>query len=267
MLELIGLQQNLVGRTSARVLENREGNDLSSTAVVFPSRRFGFFLRQELAAGVEGNFFPPPCLPIEAFFESLFRLNFPGRRILDELEAAHAVHESAGAVFRGGMYGSRAGSDFAAFLPWAQKILAALEEILTEGKRVEGIDFAPNTGSSPGWATTIAPIRIFILKIPDLLADLGRRLGSRRQATRGMASRMVADLAEEGGLDGHRAGCALDIQRLRCHGRTVPKGEFFSFFFREKRGARPHPAHGPQGPGRPPFPVPGCRRKPSATWA
>jgi hypothetical protein len=141
MLELIGLQEDLVGRTCARVLENREGNDLSATAVVFPSKRFGFFLRQELAAGMEGNFFPPAMFPVEAFFETLFRLNFPGIRILDELEAAHALYESAQAVFASGMYGSRRIGDFSSFLPWAQKVLAALEEIQSEGGETEGINW------------------------------------------------------------------------------------------------------------------------------
>ena len=67
MLELIGLQESLVERTCAPILDNRAGNDLSATAVVFPSRRFGFFLRQELAAGMDGNFFPRPCSPSRPF--------------------------------------------------------------------------------------------------------------------------------------------------------------------------------------------------------
>jgi CRISPR/Cas system-associated exonuclease Cas4 (RecB family) len=199
VLELIGLQENLVERTCAPILKNREGNDLSATAVVFPSRRFGFFLRQELAAGMNGNFFPPAMFPIEAFFESLFALNFPGQRILDELEAAHAVYESAASVFKDGIYGSRTIADFASFLPWARKILAALEEILAEGGRIEGID--PATFKEfAGLGDYHRSYKEFILKIPDLLADLGRRLGGRQQATRGMASRRVADLAAKGDL-------------------------------------------------------------------
>ncbi|MBN2345589.1 MAG: hypothetical protein JXO51_04300, partial [Candidatus Aminicenantes bacterium] len=141
MLELIGLQEDLVERTAAAVIDRRDGKDLSGTAVVFPSKRFGFFLRQELAARVGGNFFPPTMFPIESLFETLYRLNYPGGRILDELEAVHVLHESAGAVFRGGMYGNRTLSGFAAFLPWGRKVLAALEEILGDGGRTEGIDF------------------------------------------------------------------------------------------------------------------------------
>jgi CRISPR/Cas system-associated exonuclease Cas4 (RecB family) len=199
MLELIGLQEDLVGRTAARVLERREGNDLSSTAVVFPSRRFGFFLRRELAAGLAGSFFPPALFAIEAFFESLYKLNFPGYRILDELEACHAVYESAVSVFRDGMYGSPRISGFAQFLPWAQKILAALEEILTEGKRIDGIDFAQYREFA-GLGDYHRTYKEFILKIPDLLADLSGRLDGRRQATRGLASRQVADRAAAGDL-------------------------------------------------------------------
>ncbi|HUU06036.1 MAG TPA: PD-(D/E)XK nuclease family protein [Patescibacteria group bacterium] len=199
MLELIGLQEDLIERACARILENRESNDLSSTAVVFPSKRFGFFVRRELAAGMDGNFFPPALFPIEAFFETLFKLNFPGHKILDELEAAHAVHESARVVFKDGMYGSRKLDDFASFLPWAQKILGALEEILTEGGRTEGIDFAKYEEFTR-LGDYHRSYKEFILKIPVLLADLQRRLDGCRQATRGMACRRVADLAEENNL-------------------------------------------------------------------
>ena len=141
MLELIALQEDLVGQTCARVLENREGNDLSATAVIFPSKRFGFFLRQKLAAAMKGNFFPPALHPVEPFFETLFKLNFPGLRVLNELEAAHALYESVLSVFPGGMYGKLEIAGFAAFLPWARKLQSALEEILAEGGRTEGINW------------------------------------------------------------------------------------------------------------------------------
>jgi len=196
MLELIGLQEDLVEQTCARILAGRNGNDLSATAVVFPSRRFGFFLRQELASGMEGNFFPPALFPIEAFFESLFKLNFPASRILDELEAAHAVYESVNSVFKDGIYGGRGLVDFAAFLPWAQKVLAALEEILTEGGRIEGIDFE-EFKEFAGLGDYQHAYKDFIKRIPELLADLGCRLDGRNQATRGMAYRQVAGLAEK----------------------------------------------------------------------
>jgi ATP-dependent helicase/nuclease subunit B len=232
MLELIGLQEDLVERTGARVLEHREGNDLSATAVVFPSRRFGFFLRQELAAGLDGNFFPPALFPIEAFFESLFKLNFPGHRILDELEAAHAVYESAVSVFADGMYGSPKIADFASFLTWAQKILAALEEILTEGGRIEGIDFAQYREFA-GLGDYHRSFKEFILKIPDLLADLACRLDGRKQATRGMASRKVADRAGEGDLKvpGARHWIFSGFNAM-----NACEKKLFSFFH-EKRGA------------------------------
>jgi ATP-dependent helicase/nuclease subunit B len=199
MLELIGLQENLVSRTCERVLEHRDGNDLSSVAVIFPSKRFGFFLRHELSRSLAGNFFPPALFPVEAFFESLFKLNFPGRRILGDLEAAHAVYETAATVFHGGMYGSRQIADFTSFLPWAQKILAALEEILIEDGRLEGINWE-EYGEFAQLGSYHAPYKDFIRKIPELLAALGTCLQGRKQATKGMACREVAGLARDGGL-------------------------------------------------------------------
>ncbi len=200
MLELIGLQEDLVGRTCARVLENREGNDLSATAVIFPSKRFGFFLRQELAAAMKGNFFPPALHPVEPFFETLFKLNFPGFRVLNELEAAHALHESVLSVFPGGMYGNREIAGFAAFLPWARKLQSALEEILAEGGRTEGINWETYKEFAE-LGDYHKPYKEFIQGLPGLSADLQARLRKRHQATVGMACRDVAELAAQGKLE------------------------------------------------------------------
>jgi ATP-dependent helicase/nuclease subunit B len=199
MLELIGLQEDLVTKTCERVLENRAGFDLSSTAVVFPSKRFGFFLRHELSRSLKGNFFPPALFPIEAFFESLFKLNFPEQRILGDLESAYAVYESASRVFQNGMYGSRHIADFPSFLPWAQKILAALEEIQIEDGRLEGINWE-EYGEFAQLGNYHAPYKDFIRKIPDLVAALGNCLQGRKQATWGMACREMAGLASKGEL-------------------------------------------------------------------
>ncbi len=199
MLELIGLGDSLVGRTCSWVLEQRRGNDLSAAAVVFPSRRFGFFLRQELARALGASFFPPALFAIEAFFAELFRLNAPGVRVLSELEAAHAVHESCLSVFQGRMYGDRQVGDFAHFLPWAQKVLAALEEIQAEGGRVQGIDFDQYEAFA-ALGEYHLPYKDFIRRIPGLLADLGERLSGRVQATAGMACRRMAELAAAGSL-------------------------------------------------------------------
>ena len=149
--------------------------------------------------------------------------------ILDELEAAHAVYESAVSVFPDGMYGSRQIAGFASFLAWAQKILAALEEILTEGGRIAGIDFAQYRQFA-ALGDYHRSYKEFILKIPDLLADLACRLESRRQATRGLASRALAvelrrkgvapdtaaeALAEVDPADEEAAARALVARRMR----------------------------------------------------
>ena len=233
MLELIGLQEDLVGRTCARVLENREGNDLSSTAVVFPSKRFGFFLRQELAAAMEGNFFPPALHAVEPFFETLFKLNFPGFRILGELEAAHALYESVLAVFPKGMYGNRETVGFAAFLPWARKLQAALEEILTEGGRTEGINWEAY-GEFTKLGDYHKPYKEFIQGIPGLLEDLLQRLRKRYQATQGLAYRDVAELAAKGDLEvpGERHWIFSGFNAMNACERALFR------FFKDQRGAR-----------------------------
>jgi len=199
MLELIGLHEDLVERTCRAVSEYRDHSDLSAVHVVFPSRRFGFFLRQKLAREMGGNFFPPAMFPVEAFVETLFRLNFPGFRILDELEAAHALHESAQAVFASGMYGSRRIGDFSSFFPWAQKVLAALEEIQSEGGETAGIDWE-SYGEFTKLGEYHRSYKVFIQGIPALLEHLQQNLHGKRQATLGMTWRQVADLAEKGEL-------------------------------------------------------------------
>jgi ATP-dependent helicase/nuclease subunit B len=196
VLELIGLQEDLVAHTCRAILEHRDGHDLSSVAAVFPSRRFGFFLRQELSREMAGNFFPPAMFPVEALFEALFRLNFPGFRVLDELEAAHALYESAGVVFAPGMYGSRRIGDFSSFLPWAQKVLEALEEILSEGGETEAIRWESYEEFTK-LGEYHQPYKEFIQGIPALLNHLRQSLRQQRRATKGMTWRDVADLAEK----------------------------------------------------------------------
>jgi len=195
MLELIGLQEDLVERTCREVLQYRDSSDLSSVAVVFPSKRFGFFLRQELSARMQGNFFPPAMYPVEAFFESLFQLNFPGFKVLDDLEASHALYESARSVFPAGMYGKRKIGDFPSFQPWAREVLAALEEILTEGGRTEGIDWE-SYGEFAKLGEYHHPYKEFIQKIPELLDRLRQDLRRQQQTTKGMEYHDVASLAE-----------------------------------------------------------------------
>ncbi|MCX6558853.1 MAG: PD-(D/E)XK nuclease family protein [Candidatus Aminicenantes bacterium] len=199
MLELIGLQEDLVAHTGRAVLEQRAGNDLSAVSVVFPSRRFGFFLRQELSRAVAGNYFPPAMFPVEAFIEALFRLNFPGFRVLDDLEAAHALYQSAKAVFASGMYGSKSIGDFSSFLPWAQKVLEALEEIQSEGGETESLNWESYEEFTK-LGEYHRPYKEFIQSLPALLHHLRQSLRQKRRASKGMMWRDVADLAEKGEL-------------------------------------------------------------------
>lgn len=199
MLELIGLREDLVARTAGRVLDLRDGADLSAAAVVYPSKRFGFFLREELADRMEGNFFPPSLFPVEAFFEELFKLNFPGFRTLEDLEAGHALYECCRAEFPEGMYGHKAFTDFVSFLPWAGPLRAALEEILTEAGRIEGIDFAGYEAFT-GMGEYHPSYKKLIESLPRLLAGFRRLLEGRKQATAGMVFRMIAERAEKDDL-------------------------------------------------------------------
>jgi ATP-dependent helicase/nuclease subunit B len=200
MLWLIGLHEDLVERTAREILEHRNGNDLSSVAVVFPNKRFGYFLRQELSAKMPGNFFPPAMYPVEAFFQSLFKLNFPGFKVLEDLEAAHTLYESARSVFPAGMYGNREIGDFPSFQPWARKVLAALEEILGEDGQLQDINWG-EFSEFAGLGEYHKSYKAFIQGIPALLDDFQRRLRGQRQATMGIVYRDVAVLAANGMLE------------------------------------------------------------------
>ena len=204
MLVLIGLHEDLVERTCREVLAHRDGGDLSSVAVVFPNKRFGFFLRQELSREMTSNFFPPAMYPVEAFFQSLFKLNFPGFKVLEDLEAAHALYESARSVFPAGMYGNREIGDFPSFQPWARKVLAALEEILGEDGQLQDINWK-EFREFASLGEYHKSYKTFIQGIPALLDDFQRRLRGRRQATMGIVYRDVAALAAKGELQTPRA--------------------------------------------------------------
>ena len=250
MLELIGLHDDLVARTCREILECGSGSDLSAAAVVFPNKRFGFFLRQELSREIKGNFFPPAMFPVEALFLSLFQLNTPGFKVAAELEAAHAVYESAAAVFPGGMYGSRQIADFPAFLPWARKILSALEEILTEDGRLEGIQWEEYREFT-GLGDYHKHYKTFIQNIPALLDDFQYRLRLRRQATMGMVYREVAALAESGMLE---TPAAENWIFSGFNALNACERKLFHFFFKERR-ARLILRTDPQALGDPRSPV------------
>jgi len=230
MLKLIGLGEDLVARTCQEVMA-KGGNDFSQLAVVFPSKRFGFFLRQELSRSVPGNFFPPAMYPVETFFKSLFLLNFPGFKILDDLEAAHAVYESTRAVFPAGIYGGKRIADFPAFLPWARKILDALEEILSEDGQLENIDWE-TYGEFTGLGDYHKSYKEFIQNIPALLNNFCRHLRAKRQATMGMVYREVSTLAAKDNL---KTPAAQQWVFSGFNALNACEKKVFRFFFKEHR--------------------------------
>jgi hypothetical protein len=227
MLKLIGLNENLVASTCQEILA-AGGSDFSAQAVVFPSKRFGFFLRQEMANSVRGNFFPPAMYPVEILFKSLFQLNFPGSKILDDLEAAHTVYESARAVFPSGIYGGGRITDFPAFLPWARKILAALEEILTEDSPLEDIDWE-TYGEFTGLGDYHKSYKEFIRNIPALLNDFCWRLRNKQQATMGMVYHEVTALAA---ADNLKTPVATQWLFSGFNALNACENKLFRYFFR-----------------------------------
>lgn len=233
MLELIGLRENLVARTADRVLACGDGVDLSAAAVVYPSKRFGFFLREELAARMEGNFFPPALFPIEAFFEELFKMNFPGFRTLNDLETAQALFECSRAEFPEGMYGHRVFAGFVSFLPWAGPLRTALEEILAEADRIESVDLSGYEAFT-GLGEYHPAYKKLIERLPRLLARLRSFLEQRKQATPGLVFRMVAERAEAGDLNAPpaREWIFSGFNAMNACERALFR------FFRDRRNAR-----------------------------
>ena len=232
MLKLVNLDEDLIAKTVDEIIVSG-GRDFSQKAVVFPNKRIQFFLREELSQRISGHYFPPPMFTIDAFFDSLFQLNFPGSLRIPEIEATAHIYESVRLVFGESVYaGGETLGHFVRFFPHALQILQGLEEILVEGSRLEKIDEVKFKVFAELGDYHLA-YKTFISRLPELAACFLDRLRRNRSATRGLQYHEIGKKAEDGTLT------VPDADRwifAGFHALNESEKKLFRFFFDHERG-------------------------------
>jgi ATP-dependent helicase/nuclease subunit B len=232
MLKLVDLDEDLIAKTVDEIAVSG-GRDFSRMTVVFPNKRIQFFLREELSRRISGHYFPPPMFTIDAFFDSLYQLNFPGSLRIPEIEAAFHVYESVRQVFGESVYaGGESLGHFVRFFPHALQILQGLEEILIEGSRLEKIDEVKFKAFADLGDYHLA-YKTFISRLPELASCFQDRLRRNRSATRGLQYHEIGKKAEDGTL---AVPAAARWIFAGFHALNESEKKLFRFFFDRKRG-------------------------------
>ena len=198
MIHLVPLRESLVERVARSLAEKKES--LSSTLVVYPSRRLRIFLLDALGRRFSGSFFPPRLLTVDGFFKYLYFRSFPLHEEASELEAALALDAALHSLFPGGTYGLVPGEAFLDRYPRVMQFLGAVEECLVEGARWRDMD-REIFSRYVELGEYHREYRDFLARLPRVVEDYVARLDGAGRASRGMMYSRVAAAAERGDLD------------------------------------------------------------------
>lgn len=200
MLRIIPLDGDLIAATVEEITADSQ-HDFSHFTVVSPSKRLLFFIRDCLKRTIPHSHFPPELLTIDQFVSKLFRLNHKEFQMIDNLQSLLTIYRSVREVFRDSVYtGGKIPPDFPGFFPWALVIRKAVEELLVESPEIKDVNQAIY-GKFAELGEYHREFKGFIVRLPALVEEFVKRLMVHRLFTRGMAYRMVADLAQEGSLE------------------------------------------------------------------
>ena len=171
------------------------------TAVVLPSRRMGVFLLDALAGRVAATHLPPEIMTVDDFMNRLFGYNFPGSRVLSDIEAClllyHILEKRTGGVLYTGKIEK---GDFPGFFPWGLRIQQTLEEIVLESRDFHSLDRTIYE-RFVGLGDYHEKYRRFISDLPGLVNTYLEALQEGRKATRSSVYRRLGDRAEHQELE------------------------------------------------------------------
>ena len=127
---LLGPREDLVRAVADQVVV--QGRDASKTAVVFPGKRPGHFLRRELAQRLGGSFIPPRVFAIDEFVQMVSERVDPEQgRDLETLDAVAVLAEIHRKLPE--RLGGEAFRSLDLFLPVGFKLFGELEELRMSG--------------------------------------------------------------------------------------------------------------------------------------
>ncbi len=196
--------EDLVKRTADEALIINP--DISRVQIVFPSKRFGFFLKEEFKRRIEGTVILPVMQTIDEFVAKIYIMSSPGFAISDDIQSSYFLYQAVREIFGGkNLYaGEKDLGDFLSFYPWAQKIKSGIEEILVESEKIPDQTNVYEKFTSLGEYNE--GYRDFITKLPDIAESYMKKHEENKMFTRGMAYRKIKTYDEDGFYAGLNAG-------------------------------------------------------------
>ncbi|MBN1619255.1 PD-(D/E)XK nuclease family protein [candidate division WOR-3 bacterium] len=197
-IEIMDFSENLVERTADEAL--KMNSSLSKVRIVFPSKRFGFFLKEEFKHRIRETAILPAMGTIDEFVTELYLQSSPGFSLSDDIQSSYFLYRIVKDIFMGKkLYaGEQDSSSFLSFYPWAQKIISGIEEILIEAEKILEQTAVYEKFSSLGEYNEV--YKDFITKLPEITDSYSKIHEDNKFFTRGMAYRRIKSEDKEGVL-------------------------------------------------------------------
>ncbi len=183
------LSDNFIERTADLIADNylSKGNDLSRIACVFGGRRPALFLRRALSKRVKKSFIPPAIFSIDDFIDYLL-LSFSKPQKIAPLDASFLIYTLAKKDIPGLLKGRES---FAEFLPWANEIVAFIEQLDLEDIKNESLLHIEKSAAI-GYEVP-ANINDLLSQIINLRNSYHKTLNQKNILSRGMRYLAAAD--------------------------------------------------------------------------
>lgn len=188
-IEIIDFSEDLVKRTAEEILNL--GKEPSMVYVVFPSKRFEFFLKDEFAKRIKKTCFLPQMKTIDEFAVKLYQLSAPAFTTASEMESSYILYKTVKEIFSDNkIYAGKDDTEsFSSFYPWALKIMSCVEEILVESEKIPEQNSLYEKFSSLGEYSI--EYRSFIENMPKIISGFVKSHEDRMKFTRGMTYRKI----------------------------------------------------------------------------
>ena len=125
-LYTVPLGADFIGTVTGHILARDK--DWSRVALVFPGKRPALYIRRSLAQRCQSPFFPPPCLSMDEFIDSVVALKDPPLSAASTTDALWLLFRSVKmtGVFNDSPLG---GSTFGSFFPWGEQLLRFIDAL------------------------------------------------------------------------------------------------------------------------------------------
>ncbi len=103
---------------------------LNRTAIIFPGKRPGLYLKEALAATRKAPFFPPASFSVDGFIDHLVASRWPGLSDVDQPDAVWMLFKAVRSLRLSGSLFAK--DNFGDFFPWGSHLLSFIESVDVE---------------------------------------------------------------------------------------------------------------------------------------